>query len=52
MIWSCDLCRWKTCNGTVLAFAKDYVEPLLEDLLPVGISKEFPSINVDLYTGC
>lgn len=33
------MCRWMTCNDTVLAFTKEYVEPLLADLLPPGIGK-------------
>lgn len=31
--------RWTTCNATVTAFVKEYLEPLISDLLPQGIGE-------------
>lgn len=42
---STSACRWATCNKTVLEFAKEYVEPLVADLLPPGIGW-FIRVNV------
>ena len=33
------LCRWTTCSDSVLVFLKDYVEPLLEEIAPVGVGE-------------
>ena len=32
--------RWMTCNESVFGFIKDYIEPLLQEIIPIGIGKE------------
>ena len=32
--------RWMTCNESVFGFVKDYIEPLLQEIIPIGIGKE------------
>jgi len=29
--------RWCTCGGSVVDFLRDYIEPLLQDVAPVGV---------------
>ena len=31
--------RWMTCSDSIIGFLKDYIEPLLQEVIPTGIGE-------------
>ena len=32
-------CRWTTCSESLLVYLKDYIEPLMDEIAPVGVGE-------------
>ena len=38
-----------TCSDSVIGFMKDYIEPLIQEVVPVGIGKLYYMLSEILY---
>ena len=39
MLVPAHLCRWRSCSESVVGFLRDYMEPLLQDMAPLGVGE-------------